>query len=183
MEAKMLSWDPRSWFRPQMQTDHVALRWDHDLDNYLKVNQGWALVFMYHCLSPEDPTPNLLNPLRSTQWSSGRVWVQSPSGSYPRHKNGSHCLPAWHPVFRVWIGGLDHSVIPGRGSAAVHRSLRGWVKRRGNILHRSGCDNHCHFNSNFNSAVAMYAFGAVRGLWIRKSAVLRLWIGLIKRLC
>lgn len=75
----------------------------------------------------------------AAQWSSGGVSVLTlvgcgfdPWPGYTKDcKNGTHCLPARCPVFRVGIGGSYHLMIPWCSTAAVHRSLRRcWDKCR-----------------------------------------------------
>lgn len=53
---------------------------------------------------------------------------QSQVTEHTKHcKNGTHCLPVCHSVFRFGLGGLDYQMFTERGAAA-HCSPKGSVK-------------------------------------------------------
>lgn len=51
------------------------------------------------------------------------------------YKNAAHCLPVWHSVFRVGLGGGRLPMIPRHNTAAAHLTPRGcWATFRWKIM-------------------------------------------------
>lgn len=109
---------------------------------FRSITRCWCFLWVFKLFFPSQQwVKSQVSGLVSTMRLWG-CWFNPRPGHTKDFTNGSCCLPAGWPE----LGGLAHPVIAVHGTAAAHRSNRGWVKCGGQISYPSGCDNHWDLN-------------------------------------